>query len=70
MRINSKVFAAGLVPVGLLWAAQVNHLRSELIKTHEVHQHQVDSITGEKDIRIQKLEDHIFKLQVELELCK
>lgn len=70
MKINTKVFAAGLVPIGLLWASQVNSLSGELKQLKVKHQMEVDSILNVKDERIHKMEDHIFKLQVELEMCK
>lgn len=70
MRINSKVFAAGILPIGAIWLMQVNSLKADIVNLKERHSFVLDSTVNEKKIIIEKQADHIFKLQVELELCK
>lgn len=71
MKATAKnIGIAGILPVGAIWLMQVNSLKADIVNLKERHSFVLDSTVNEKKIIIEKQADHIFKLQVELELCK
>ena len=71
MKATAKnIGIAGILPVGAIWLMQVNSLKSDIVNLKERHSFVLDSTVNEKKIIIERQADHIFKLQVELELCK
>ena len=71
MRMNYKTLGYGaIIPIGAIWLMQVNNLKSDIVNLKERHAFVLDSTVNEKKIVIEKQADHIFKLQVKLELCK
>ena len=71
MRMNYKTLGFGaILPIGAIWLMQVNSLKSDIVDLKERHAFVLDSAVNEKKIVIEKQADHIFKLQVKLELCK
>ena len=59
-----------ILPIGAIWLMQVNNLKSDIVDLKARHAFVLDSTVNEKKIVIEKQADHIFKLQVKLELCK
>ena len=71
MKMNYKTLGFGaILPIGAIWLMQVNSLKSDIVNLKERHAFVLDSTVNEKKIVIEKQADHIFKLQVKLELCK
>ena len=71
MRMNYKTLGFGaILPIGAIWLMQVNSLKSDIVDLKERHAFVLDSAVNEKKIVIEKQADHIFKLQVKLEMCK
>lgn len=71
MKMNYKTLGFGaILPIGAIWLMQVNNLKSDIVDLKARHAFVLDSTVNEKKIVIEKQADHIFKLQVELELCK
>jgi len=59
-----------ILPIGAIWLMQVNSLKSDIADLNARHAFVLDSTVNEKKIVIEKQADHIFKLQVKLEMCK
>lgn len=71
MKINYKNLGlAAMAPMGAIWLMQVNTLKSDIVNLNKRHAFVLDSTVNERKIVIERQADHIFKLQVELELCK
>ena len=71
MKATAKNIGFGaILPIGAIWLMQVNSLKSDIVNLKERHAFVLDSTVNEKKIVIEKQADHIFKLQVKLELCK
>ena len=71
MKATAKNIGYGaIIPIGAIWLMQVNSLKSDIVNLKERHAFVLDSTVNEKKIVIEKQADHIFKLQVKLELCK
>lgn len=71
MKATAKnIGIAGILPIGAIWLMQVNSLKADIVNLKERHSFVLDSTVNEKKIVIERQADHIFKLQVELELCK
>ena len=69
--MNYKTLGFGaILPIGAIWLMQVNNLKSDIVDLKARHAFVLDSTVNEKKIVIEKQADHIFKLQVKLELCK
>ena len=71
MKMNYKTLGFGaILPIGAIWLMQVHSLKSDIVNLKARHAFVLDSTVNEKKIVIEKQADHIFKLQVKLELCK
>ena len=71
MKMNYKTLGFGaILPIGAIWLMQVNNLKSDIVNLKARHAFVLDSTVNEKKIVIERQADHIFKLQVKLELCK
>ena len=71
MKATAKNIGYGaIIPIGAIWLMQVNSLKSDIVDLKARHAFVLDSTVNEKKIVIEKQADHIFKLQVKLELCK
>lgn len=69
--MNYKTIGYGaIIPIGAIWLMQVNSLKSDIIDLNARHAFVLDSTVNEKKIVIERQADHIFKLQVKLEMCK
>ena len=69
--MNYKTLGFGaILPIGAIWLMQVNSLKSDIVNLKARHAFVLDSTVNEKNIVIERQADHIFKLQVKLELCK